>query len=134
MNLYDKDGLAAVITWHGFCDGLASITHFDHDYTLEDYEALPNLYFVLVKDGGGMKGVPVAGFLVKSRPDHTAEEFPGLMRLCAGACLSEERVEAWDTHIRPQKLTVQGGPLVEADILATMTRLLMQHMPASSTV
>lgn len=67
MLLITPSGLAAVITWHAFFNGTQAIEHFDHDYRIEEYDVLPHLYLVLVKDGAGSNGIPVAAFVVKTR-------------------------------------------------------------------
>lgn len=131
MLLITSGGVAAVITWHAIFNGTQAIEHFDHDYQIEEYDALPHLYLVLVKDGAGAVGRPVAAYVIKTRDGHNEGGFADVISQCASACLGQERVDRWNVHLRPQKITADGGPLTENEMLRMTLDLLLVHSPAS---
>jgi hypothetical protein len=132
MILINATGLLAVIVWHAYCPTFGEIEHFDHEYDREHYDALPHLYMVLVKNGGGPSGIPVGTFVVKTRDHHDHATFPELMMQCAQGCFGKELTDRWNVIARPQKITLEGEPLSGVEMLRMTVNLMLAHSPAST--
>ncbi|HVC16613.1 MAG TPA: hypothetical protein VNE18_04845 [Rhodanobacter sp.] len=131
IHMVDEKRISAVITMHGFYHGAEAITHYDHTYDLADYKALPYLYFALVMNRSGKEPVPVAGFFIKVRDNHLADDFGMLLYAAATTIFGQEQVSMWAPSIRPARLETTEEPLSEREMLRIMCERFLKNTPAT---
>jgi hypothetical protein len=123
--------VGAVITMHGFYQGAEAITHYDHEYEVADYKALPYLYFALVMSRNSKEPAPIAGFFIKTRDHHLADDFGFLLYAAAATIFGEEQFAEWLPTIRPARLETTEDPLSEREMLRIMCDQYLKNAPAT---
>ena len=123
-------GYSTQILMHCFFNKDKTVTHFLHNQLEGLYQALPNLYGVLItKEVGGVKNI-VGGLFLKTDNHHDNADF--IETLLAASCISPDLMALVQnaSSFLPAKMNCPGDlPITENEMLRALAEQYYKFCP-----
>lgn len=128
-----QQGGLSVLLFHCFFNGSESITHFMHDFDLELYRSLPNLYAVCIAETSEKYKNLTAGFIIKTSYTHHDSDFVTTLNNAVSIAPNLKSLTNKHSTYLPARLSMPGDtPPTEAEILHIMMTQALKHSVAGT--
>lgn len=101
---------------------IGSITHNLHDFEVDLYYSLPNLYAVCIAITDNNQKEVRAGFFIKTNLNHNQSEFLNNLELAVKGTPGLKKYYSSNMSFLPAKIGIEGAPPTEAEMLKIMTK------------
>lgn len=121
-----KGGLSALL-FHCLFNSNGSVTHFMHDFDVEFYHSLPNLYAVCIADTSPNQKNITAGFFIKTSYSHHDSDFIGALTNVLSIDTGMKHLINERSSFLPARIGLSGPPPSEDEMLRTIVTQALKH-------
>ncbi len=127
MSDSNKKGGLSVLLFHCFFNGNGSVTHFMHDFDVELYRSLPNLYAVCISDTSSNQKKITAGFFIKTSYSHQDGDFIGALTNVVSTDTGMKNLINERSSFLPARVGISGAPPSEDEMLRLIVNQALKH-------
>jgi hypothetical protein len=127
MSDSNQKGGLSVLLFHCLFNSNGSITHFMHDFDVELYQSLPNLYAVCISDTSSKQKKITVGFFIKTSYSHQDSDFIGALTNVVSIDTGMKNLINERSSFLPARIGISGGHPNEDEMLRTIVSQALKH-------
>lgn len=121
-----KGGVSALL-FHCLFNTDGSVTHFMHDFDVDLYHSLPNLYAVCIADTSSNQKNITAGFFIKTSYSHQDSDFVGALANVVSIDTGMKNLINERSSFLPARIGISGAPPSEDEMLRVISSQALKH-------
>lgn len=127
MSDSNQKGGLSVLLFHCLFNSNGSVTHFMHDFDVELYHSLPNLYAVCISDTSSKRKKITAGFFIKTSYSHQDSDFIGALTNVVSIDTGMKSLINERSSFLPARIGISGAPPSEDEMLRAVVTQALKH-------
>lgn len=127
MSESEQKGGFSMVLFHCLFHDNGSFTSFMHDFDVDSYHALPNLYAVCVANKSPGKKKITAGFFIKTNYSDEDVDFIGTLNNVVSSIPEIARLVSANTSFLPGRIKLTGAPISESEMIRAITSQALKH-------